>query len=126
MRQRPSVQDRRARLKRGATAELFGAAALLLKGWRILARGHAGHGGEIDIIATRGRVVAFVEVKARATRDSALLAIDPTKQHRFSRAVRHWMMRNPWAADYTLRADALLVTPWRWPAHVPDAFPLRL
>lgn len=117
---------RRARLRSGHVAEAFAAALLIVKGWRILARRHSGFGGEIDIVAMRGRVIAFVEVKARADRDTALLSIDGVKQARFSRAVKHWLTRNPWAADFTLRGDAVLVAPWRPPSHVPDAFTLRL
>ena len=42
------------------------AAAADPQGLHILARRHAGHGGEIDIVARRGRTLVFVEVKARA------------------------------------------------------------
>jgi putative endonuclease len=118
--------ERRERLGRGLFAENLAAVFLMLKGWRILARRHAGFGGEIDIVAVRRGVVAFVEVKARRDRETALLAIDGVKQARFSRAAKHWLARNPWAATFTLRADAVLVAPWRPPSHVPDAFTLGL
>ena len=122
----PRAAERRARLGRGAFAEGLAAAFLMLKGWRILARRHAGFGGEIDIVAMRHGVIVFVEVKARRDRDTALLAIDAVKRARFARAAKHWLTRNPWAATFTLRADAVLVVPWRPPSHVPDAFTLAL
>ncbi len=114
------------RLRKGRLAETLAAAVLLFKGWRVLAMRYAAAGGEIDVVALRGEVIAFVEVKARRDRDAALLAVDGTKQERFSRAVRHWLTRNPWAGSKVLRADAVLVMPWRLPVHVPDAFTLRL
>lgn len=121
-----SAADRRARLRKGRLAETLAAVVLLLKGWRVLAMRYAAGGGEIDVVAFKGDVVAFVEVKARRDRDAALLAVDGVKQERFCRAVRHWLVRNPWAGAKTLRADAVLVMPWRLPVHVPDAFTLRL
>ena len=33
-------------------------------------------GGEVDIVARRGRTLAFVEVKARASEDAAAFALD--------------------------------------------------
>jgi putative endonuclease len=55
--------------KRGRGAETLACWYLRLKGWRILARRARVPGGEVDIVARRGRIVAFVEVKARPTRD---------------------------------------------------------
>jgi putative endonuclease len=118
------AEERRQRLRLGHWAEWYAALALLLKGYRILALRYRGNGGEIDIIALRRNVVAFVEVKARRDWESALLAITATKTRRFARAVDHWRSRNPWSVDHTLRCDAVLVVPWRWPRHVADAFTL--
>jgi putative endonuclease len=81
-------------------------------------------GGEIDIVARRGDMVAFVEVKARRERDAALLAIDAPKQRRISLAARHWLSRNPAHQACNFRGDAVLMVPWRWPETVEDAFPL--
>ena len=110
---------------RGHVAEAKALAWLMLKGYRPLARRFAMHGGEIDLIVARGRTVAFVEVKARPAPDTALEAIGPAKRRRFCRAARAWLSRNPWAMDRTLRADAVLVLPRRWPRHVEDAFALE-
>ena len=85
---------------------------------------YAAHGGEIDLIVKRGRTVAFVEVKARATADAALEAIGASKIERFRRAAEAWLMRNGWSNTYTLRADAVLIVPWRWPQHLENVFPL--
>jgi putative endonuclease len=121
---RRAPAQRRAALRRGARAEIAATAALLVKGYSILARRYSGGGGEIDLIVRRGATIAFVEVKARADIAAAAAAIGPVKEARFARAVRHWLVRNPAAAAMTLRCDAVLVAPWRWPRHVPDAFGL--
>uniref|UniRef100_UPI0025F8626B YraN family protein n=1 Tax=uncultured Hyphomicrobium sp. TaxID=194373 RepID=UPI0025F8626B len=64
-------EQRRTRERRGHTAEWAAAIALMVKGYRILARREKTPLGEIDLIAVRGRRVAFVEVKRRATLERA-------------------------------------------------------
>jgi putative endonuclease len=117
---------RRATFTRGRIAEALALCALVLKGYRPLARRYSAAGGEVDLIMIRGDTVAFVEVKARGRLDDALMAITPTKRRRFSRAVRTWLSRNPWAADRTWRADAVFVAPWRWPRHYEAAFEMEM
>ncbi len=98
----------------------------MLRGYRILTTHYVVAGGEIDIIAYRGDVVCFVEVKARAAFDDALLAVTATKRRRIERAAAAWLARNHWATHCVLRGDAMLAAPWRWPRHVPDAFRLSI
>ena len=52
--------------RRGRLAELFCLWHLRCRGYRILARRYRVPSGEIDLIVRRGRVVAAIEVKARA------------------------------------------------------------
>lgn len=99
--------------------------ALMLKGYRPVARRFSAAGGEIDLIVRRGRTIAFVEVKARARLDDALASIDARKRARFSRAVRSWLGRHPPPPDVTLRADAVFVAPRTWPVHVANAFEIE-
>jgi putative endonuclease len=115
---------RQAAYRRGHQAEWAAAALLVAKGFTILARRHAGHGGEIDIVARRRGLLVFVEVKQRSDLDAAALSITAEKRRRFARAARHYLARNPWAAAMTVRCDAVFLAPWRWPRHVPDAFRL--
>lgn len=121
---RRSRAQRQKALRRGHWAEWLAAVALMCKGYRLLARRYAGHGGEIDLVMQRGQVIAFVEVKHRADADQALFAIDSGKQSRFNKAVNLWLMRHDWANCHVLRGDAVLVSPWHWPRHIEDAFPL--
>ena len=118
--------ERRRAGRAGRRAEWVAAALLTLKGYRVLARGFTVAGGEIDIVARRGATVAFVEVKARASGEAALAAIGGVKRRRIARAAAVWLARNPWAAAATLRGDAVLVVPGRWPRHLVDAFPVPI
>ncbi|MBA5778787.1 YraN family protein [Stappia sp. F7233] len=106
----------------GLVAEGLAAFWLRLKGWRVLARRYRAPGGEIDIIARRKDVIAFVEVKARRDFDAALLAISPANQRRIAAASRSWLAANPKAAGRTYRFDAVLISPRRLPRHVENAF----
>jgi putative endonuclease len=99
---------------------------LRLKGYSVLARRYAVSGGEIDLIARRGSLIAFVEVKARGDLDAAAAAISATKRRRIARAARVWLARNPWAASLSLRGDAVFVAPRRLPRHAPDAYRLEI
>jgi hypothetical protein len=51
--------------------------------------------GEIDLIARRGGTIAFVEVKARPTRDVALEAVSPRQARRMVGAARYWLSLQP-------------------------------
>ena len=125
--QRPSSWRTKWRAHRlGLRAEWLAAVFLVCKGYRILARKFFIAGGEIDLIAQRGDVIAFVEVKARRGFDEALSAIDQTKRRRIARAARVWVTRHPAAMLATLRGDAVLIAPLRLPRHVVGAFDLEL
>ena len=118
--------ERRRANRAGRRAETLAAAWLMLKRYRVLQRGFKVAGGEIDIVARRGTTIVFVEVKARDTRETALLAVDSAKRRRIARAAAVWLSHNPWAARSTFRGDAVLITPRRWPRHVEDAFPVEI
>ncbi|MDP4023210.1 YraN family protein [Methylobacterium sp. NEAU 140] len=125
MRREDAGLRRRAAHRRGHRAEWLALVALMLKGYRPLARRVSAAGGEIDLIVRRGGTLAFVEVKARARLDDAREAIDAAKRRRFSRAVRAWVGRHPWSAGLTLRADAVFLGGRAWPAHLPGAFEIE-
>ena len=72
--ERPTAGRQKA-YRRGHRGERLAAAALMLKGYRILARRYRTKLGEIDLIARRGNLVLFVEVKARRTLMKAMEAI---------------------------------------------------
>ena len=118
---RPASPERIGRYRRGRFSELVAAAALIAKGYRILGRRVRTPYGEIDLIAVRGRRLAFVEVKRRATRLEGEAALTPRQAGRIARAAEFWISRNPRYRDHDLGLDAVLVMPGRLPVHLPDA-----
>lgn len=109
---------KRQRAERGGRrAETLAAWWLRLHGWRILARRARTPVGEVDLIARRGRVTAFIEVKARATDADSALALDDYRLRRVVAAAEALAHRYARAGD-DLRIDALFIVPWRLPRHV--------
>ena len=113
---------RRQAYRRGHRSEWLAALALMLKGYRILARRHRTKLGEIDLIARRGNLVLFVEVKARRTLMEAMEAIAHSSERRIEGAADLWLSRQPDYGKLSVRFDMVAVLPWRWPVHVENAF----
>jgi putative endonuclease len=113
--------DRIGRYRRGRFSEIIGAAALMAKGYRILARRCRTPFSEIDLIAVRGRRLIFVEVKRRTSWLEAEAALSPRQAGRIARAAEYWVHRNPRFRDHEISIDALLMVPGRLPRHLPGA-----
>lgn len=113
---------RREAQRRGRIAEYVAAAYLMLKGYRILAIRHRTRLGEIDLIARKGEVVAFVEVKARASRAAALDAVSLSAQRRIRNAGDLWITRYHDAVIVSQRYDIVSISRWWLPCHLIDAF----
>ena len=113
--------NRQAAEKRGRGAETLACWALRLRGWRILARRARVHGGEVDIVARRGRTLAFVEVKARANDEAAAFALDEWRLRRVVVAAERLAPRYMREGD-DVRIDAMFVVPGRWPRHMADVW----
>jgi putative endonuclease len=107
--------------RRGRRGETLAAWYLRLKGWRIVAQRVKTPRGEIDLIARRGRTVAFIEVKWRATEAELALAIDAYRLRRVAAAAEAVAHRFASADDIT-RIDVLLLAQGRWPRHIANAF----
>ena len=118
--------ERIGRNRRGRISEFVAAAVLLGKGFRILARRCRTPYGEIDIVAVRGRRLVFVEVKRRATRLDGEAALSTHQAGRIARAAEFWVSRNPRFRDCEPSIDAILVSPGRWPRHLPGALNISL
>jgi putative endonuclease len=111
---------RAEREAQGRRGETLAAWYLRLSGWRILARRLKTPRGEIDLIARRGRLVAFIEVKWRATARELDFAIDDYRLRRVveaSGAVAHRYLRE----GDDMRIDVLLLAPGRFPRHIVNA-----
>jgi putative endonuclease len=106
----------------GRLAETLAAWRLRLSGYRIVARGYRVAAGEIDIVARRGRVLVFVEVKARRDLAAAAEAVRPRQAGRIVRAAEAFVQARPGFRGLDQRFDAVLVRPWRLPVHIKDAW----
>lgn len=122
---RPSARHQAAQ-RRGKGAERIAALWLRLKGYGILAQGlKSGRGsgaGEVDLVARRGGLVAFVEVKSRASLEQAIESLTPFQKKRIQRGAEAFLARRPDLAGCGIRFDVMLVAPWHWPRHIPDAW----
>jgi putative endonuclease len=113
--------NRREAEKRGRGAETLACWYLRLKGWSILARRARVPGGEVDIVARRGKTVAFVEVKARASEDAAAFALDRWRLRRVAVAAERLSARYMRPGD-DVRIDAMFVIPRRLPRHLTNVW----
>ena len=84
---------------KGDAGESAAAQELVRRGYRVVARNVRTHAGEIDLVASDGPVLCFVEVKARAseTFGPAIAAIGPAKQRRLARAASLYLVSHPWS-----------------------------
>lgn len=118
------VRSERGRRSRGEGrfAEVLAALLLMAKGYRILGFRLASRQGEIDILALRGRVLAAVEVKRRATLEAALEAVYPAQRERIRRAAERVAATRQALAGVVVRLDLIALAPGKWPRHIPDAW----
>lgn len=96
---------------KGLWAETLAVLLLRLKGYRILSRRFKTPFGEIDVIARRGKTVAFIEVKQRPDLTQALEAVTPFTQARIRQAATLFLQRNPALAVQDQRFDVIAYCP---------------
>jgi putative endonuclease len=119
---KPASPARVAAFRTGLSAESRAAAYLMAKGYRILAKRFRTPYGEIDLVARRRSLVAFIEVKARASLDEAAYAVTPRQQARIIAAAQGWLVAHPEHAEFDLRFDVILIAPRHLPRHLLAAF----
>tara|TARA_R110002074_G_scaffold55008_7_gene136868 strand:- start:2886 stop:3272 length:387 start_codon:yes stop_codon:yes gene_type:complete len=118
----PGTDGRRRAERWGRGAEALAALLLILKGHRILARRARTPAGEIDMIARRGRVLVFAEIKARASLETGTEALAPRQRDRILRAAEAFMRTRPDLAGLDWRFDLIVVAGgWRL-KHLKDAW----
>ena len=120
-----------ARQHYGRAAEEAAARYLIQDGWRLLGRNVRIGRGELDIVARRGPVLAFVEVKARRTSTCGAPedAVGALKQRQVARLAELWLAARPWALNGVddVRFDIIAVDSSSFPStirHLPAAFTL--
>ena len=112
--------ERQARYRAGLAAEFWSGLLLMAKGYHILAWRHKTRAGEIDLVAAKGNVLAFVEVKRRQDLETAAAAITPRQSRRLRHAADLWLASRTRYHDFDFRFDAVLVAKSGWPTHVID------
>jgi putative endonuclease len=116
-----SAAARRTAESAGRRGERLAGWWLRLKGWRILDRRVRTAAGEVDLIARKGSLVAFVEVKTRATAAELDHAIDERRLARVAAAAEMLMPRYAGAGD-DIRVDVILLAPGSRPRHIENAW----
>ena len=113
--------NRRRADRDGRRGEWLAALYLMAKGWRIVARrqriGQGRGVGEVDLVARRGQVLAFVEVKWRRNAAAFATAIDERRLQRVARVAEALVPRLARPGD-DVRIDVILLAPWHWPRHI--------
>ncbi len=116
-----SARHKRQAQKRGRWGEWRCRLALNLTGWSVLHHGYTGKpgsgAGEIDLIAQRGDVLAFIEVKTRPDIQQGLEAVSVDQQARIARGAERFLALHPNLSTLDLRFDVMVVRPWLWPVR---------
>jgi putative endonuclease len=107
--------------KRGRRGEAIAAWFLRIQGWRIVGERVKTPRGEVDLIARRGKTVAFVEVKARTKQLDLATAIDAYRLRRVAAAAEILLPKYGKGTE-NMQIDVILVAPWRWPHHLPNVW----
>lgn len=113
---------REAAEARGRAAEERAAAALAAEGWRVLARRARTPAGELDLVAEREGLLAFVEVKARESLAGAAFALGARQRARLVAAAECWLAAHPGHGAAGMRFDLLLVDAEGRLRRIADAF----
>ena len=122
----PPLRMQEGKVELGRRGEAIAEAYLAERGWVVLGRNYRAGPKEIDLIAARSGVVAFVEVKTRTTRTGGTLLepIGALKRRAIVTAARRWIHENGRGGS-VYRFDAIGVDLRGAEAvieHVPDAW----
>lgn len=114
-------EERHAADQRGREGEAEAAMFLAQQGWLIMAERVKTKAGEIDLVAKKTGLVAFVEVKWRARSASLGDAIDERRLARVAAAVE-LVWQDYATAGEDIRIDVILLAPGRKPTHIENAW----
>lgn len=107
----PGIRQRRGASadRTGRQAEALARDTLIRDGWTILAERLRTPSGELDLIAEKAGLLAFIEVKARPSLQAAAYALTPRQQTRLMGAAEFWLAGHPGHGAAGMRFDVLLV-----------------
>ena len=115
------MNDRRSAERAGRRGERLAAWWLRLKGWKILDRRVRTPAGEVDLVARKAKLVAFIEVKTRANASDLDFAIDKRRLARVAAAAEYLMPRYAGIGD-DIRVDVVLLAPGVRPRIIENAW----
>ena len=121
-RSRPPSEARLLAEAFGHRGEALAALYLRAKLYRIVARRFKTPVGEIDLVAMRGRLLVFVEVKARRGAETEAEALGAVNRARIVRAAQYFVARHARLAANPMRFDVIFLGGARWPRHLVNAF----
>ncbi|MBT4880492.1 MAG: YraN family protein [Alphaproteobacteria bacterium] len=107
---------------KGKIAEHIAVILLILKGYRILQCRYKTHVGEIDIIATRGKLLIMVEVKYRPNLLQASESVTFQQRKRIEKTSTYFLSHFPHFVNHSIRYDVILLTSNHWPVHLKGAW----
>ena len=116
--------DPPSRSARGRRGEDLAASLLEAEGWSIVARNYRWRGGEIDIAASLGEVLAFTEVKTwdKWGPEELERAIGPEKRRRIVETAKIFLSRHREYKDWSVRFDVILIKGDAVVQRYPSAF----
>ena len=114
--------DRYSRYRFGLLGEYAACLLLWSKGYRIVARRVRNFAGEIDIIARRGKLLIFIEVKARNCATQLAYAYTPRQSVSMTKAAEIYLQSHRQYDGFDIRFDLIYITPYRLPIHIEDAW----
>ncbi len=106
--------------KLGRRAESYAALLLMFKGYRILNKRFKCKAGEIDIIAKKGTLHVFVEVKARQSIATAKESVTLKQRKRIESAAKIWAAQHH--HNGPMRFDVIVIGKSVWPHHIKEAW----
>jgi len=117
----PQPNKKQKAERRGRNAEMLAVLLLRVKGYSILAQRFKCAVGEIDIVAAKGNMVIFIEVKARRNTHEALESVTAHQQRRIEAAAEIWLQSET-SRNFAVRFDVITVAPRALPTHMMDAW----
>jgi putative endonuclease len=109
----------------GVTSEAAACAALTADGWHVLGRRLRTGAGEIDVVAERDGLLAFVEVKRRPTLAEAAASLGPRQRARLLAAAEIVLGDHPGWGRAGVRFDVVVVDDAGQVRRIADAFRLE-
>jgi putative endonuclease len=105
----------------GVLAEYFVMLLYQLQFYSILHHRMRNIAGEIDLICQRGKLLVFVEVKARSSNFDDILCTN-AQQQRIRRAAEIFIQRNTKYSQYQIRFDLVIIRPYKFPKIIKNAW----